>query len=96
MKISLSHHDGSVEIVDLIGPLRVIEHPAGTMNILHDEGTGWDYWFLKSDGSFDGTGMSAQDLTVEEAKGIAQGLKDMAANRTRSLEDIKKELKRHN
>jgi hypothetical protein len=56
--------------------MRVIEHPHGTMDILHDEGTGWDYWFRRDSGEFDGTGMSACDLTPEEAKGIIQAMKD--------------------
>lgn len=92
MKVSFAYKDGTFRVVDLEGPLRVIVHPHGTMDILHDEGTGWDYWFNK-DGSFDGTGMGCEGLSVEEAKGIAEGLKDMQAGRVRSFDEIEKELR---
>jgi hypothetical protein len=92
MKITLWHNDGEIRTVDLVGPLRVIPHPTGTFDVLHDEGTGWDYWFNK-DGSFDGTGMSAADLTLEEAKGIMQGLKEMHEGKTKPFRQIQEELK---
>lgn len=91
MKITLWYKDGDIRTVDFTGPLRVIEHPHGTMDIIHDEGTGWDFWFNK-DGSFDGTGMSAEGMTHEESQGIMHGLKEMQEGKVKPFSQIKAEL----
>ena len=92
MKVTFWYRDGDVRTVDLVGPLRVMEHPHGTMDILHDEGNGWDYWFNK-DGSFDGTGISAEhtgELNQDEANALLQGLKEMHQGKIKPFEQIKK------
>lgn len=99
MKITVWYRDGDIRTIDVVGPLTVqaSPHPESMMDVLHDEGTGWDYWFNK-DGSFDGTGIAGpcNDLTSEEAAGIMQGLKEMQEGKTKPFAQIQCKLRKKN
>jgi hypothetical protein len=94
MKLITTHRDGTCETLELVGPLSIIRHPSGQMEIIHDAGTGADYWFDTANGYFDGAGCSIKDddLTVEEMKALMMGLKEMREGKTRPLSDIREEL----
>ena len=79
-------------IVDVVGPINVIT--VGTLNVLHDEGTGNEYYFTK-DGNYDGDGISAThtgELNAEEAKALLQGLKEIHEGKTKPFTQIQEEL----
>lgn len=95
MRIFATHKDGSKSILEFVGPLKVISHPSGMMDLIHDEATGNDYWFDKIHGYFDGAGCSvrADNLTSEEARALLKGLQEMQEGKTRPLSEIRDELK---
>ena len=94
MRLTVWYRNGDIRTIDVVGPLKVVAHSGGTIDILHDEGTGWDYWFNK-DGSFDGTGMSchAESLDSDEAKMLLSAMKDLAEGRTKPFEQVETELR---
>jgi hypothetical protein len=55
---------------------------------------GLEIYFHRLTGKIDGVGGAPADLSPQEAEGIAEGLRDVAAGRVRSLEDITADLER--